>query len=287
MERENSKISASTMACILQEVYDAVPVLMDTLAPEGWAQSPFGQGFMDIRQSFYDEYRNDFDENKSRGYFVNQEWFDPSDEEPMSIEEYLYIIFPPFHNDTLELFYILCCALLEITLVSTLYQGNDPTFYYFDEREFEGMVTQIAFQNGQISQDLAKVTIFAYPVPHLDELDIHHCLEVLFSILKKQGFQLNYWHDELVFIAQQQQRYEELLYSALEDREKAIQREQIKESIMEILDFFKQETIDPLDLSTIVDLYNRYEVCPLVLAYLHVYEDFPKGYPYLLSDYLF
>ena len=79
--------------------------------------------------------------------------------------------------------------------------------------------------------------------------------------------------------------YWAILYGDLDYEEKDSRRERIKSDISEILQRYDRTYIDPLDLSSIVDLFNRRWVCPFVLAYLHVYDEFPKGYPYLFSDY--
>ena len=208
-----------------------------------------------------------------------------STEEEMSLEQYLYICFPPLDNDYLELFYIVSSILAEITFVSNLYREHEIGMYYFDEIEFEDIVVQLAHQNGQIDKDWAEVMVFAFPAPYLDDMEVHYCLEVLFSILMKHGFQLDYWHNELLNIVDLQKMYQEILFSSLDDQEKEQQREIIKEDIRAVLRDYDRSIIDPLDLPAIIAMFNRREVCPIVLAYLHVYHEFPKGYPYLLTDY--
>lgn len=288
MELDDSqKLNPELVKIMLQEAYEALPTLMTKLAPRGWERSTFHKELMDTRRLYYKDYLKSIKKSKKRppAELPRKDDEDDFDPDQMSMEEYLYIIFPPFHNDKLELFYILSCLLLEITLVSNLYRADDPDFYHFDERKFEDTVFQIAYQNKEISKEWADVMVFSYPVPFLDEIELHYCLEVLFNILKKQGFQLIYWHDELLFIAQQQEKYAELLYAGLEDQDKEQKRERILGSIQLVLHAFDKGTIDPLNLSAIINLYNRYEICPIVLAYLHVYGEFPKGYPYRLEHY--
>lgn len=282
----NKKLDSKTTYAILQDTYYAVPQLMKRLAPAGWRKSSFHQELMNYRRLLYDEYLST-DQNRLSGSepVFHCTYDDISKEEEMSLEQYLYICFPPLDNDYLELFYIVSSALAEITYVSSLYQDNSIGMYYFDDIAIEDMVIQLAHQNGQIDKDRAEVMVFAFPVPYLDEMEVHYCLEVLFSILMKHGFQLDYWHNELLNIVDLQKMYQEILYSNLAYQDKERQREIIKEDIRAVLRDYDRSVIDPLDLPAIIAMFNRREVCPLVLAYLHVYHEFPKGYPYLLTDY--
>ncbi len=284
----NKKLNSKITHDILQDIYDAIPVAMAHLAPAGWKLSSFHQELMACRQVFYNDYRNE-DTNQNNGQEGNSMLLDytPLQENEMSMEEYLYITFPPLHNDYLELFYILSCILLDITFVSNLYQPDVPGIYYFDEIDLEEMVIQVAHENGQISKDWAAIMNFAFPPPYLDDMEVHYCLEVLFSILKRHGFKLDYYHDELMGIAELQQLHEDLLFRDLDAEEKEKQRQQVIADILEILYAYGRTAIDPLDFRAVLDLFNRRAVCPLVLAYLHVYHEFPTGYPYQLTDYLF
>lgn len=282
----NKKLSSQITHDILQDMYDAVPAVMKLLAPNGWEESSFHQELMACRQLFYNDYRNE-----NTNWNINFEntsippEYGPQLENEMSMEEYLYITFPPLHNDYLELFYILTCILLEITFVSNLYQDHGSELYYFDEIDFEDLVIRVAHENNQIDKDWAEVMVFAFPPPYLDEMEVHHCLEVLFSILKRHGFKLDYYHNVLMSIAELQRLHEDLLFRDLDAEEKEKQRQQVETDILEILYDYDRAPIDPLDLRAVIDLFNRREVCPLVLAYLHIYHEFPTGYPYLLEDY--
>lgn len=282
----NKKLDSKTTYAILQDTYDAVPQLMQLLAPAGWRESSFHQELMTCRKLFYDDYlktNGDWPkETEPNFYYANQ---DISTEEEMSLEQYLYICFPPLGNDYLELFYIVSSVLAEITYVSSLYRAHEIGMYYFDEIAIEDIVIQLAHENKQIDKDQAEVMVFAFPVPYLDEMEVHYCLEVLFFILMKHGFKLDYWHNDLLNIADLQKMYQEILYSNLAYQDKERQREIIKEDICTILREYDRSVIDPLDLPTIIAMFNRREVCPIVLAYLHIYDEFPKGYPYLLTDY--
>lgn len=284
----NKKLNSKITHDILQDIYDAIPVAMAHLAPAGWKLSSFHQELMACRQVFYNDYRNE-DTNQNNGQEGNSMLLDytPLPENEMSMEEYLYITFPPLHNDYLELFYILSCILLDITFVSNLYRPHVSEFYYFDEIDFEDLVIQVAHENNQIDKEWAEVMVFAFPPPYLDEMEVHHCLEVLFSILKRHGFELDYYHNELLGIAELQRLHEDLLFRDLDAAEKEKQRQQVKTDILDILYDYDRTPIDPLDFQAIIALFNRRAVCPLVLAYLHVYHEFPTGYPYQLTDYLF
>lgn len=282
----NKKLDLETTYAILQDTYDAVPQLMQLLAPAGWQESSFHRELMACRKLFYNDYlmsnENRLNEAEPTFHCTNDENYRKED---MSLAEYLYICFPPLGNDYLELFYIVSSVLLEITYVSSLYRDHEIGMYYFDEIAFEDIVIQLAQENKQIDKDWAKVMVFAFPVPYLDEMEVHYCLEVLFSILMKHGFQLDYWHNELLNIVDLQKMYQEILYSNLDYQEKERQREIIKEDIRSVLRAYDRSVIDPLDLPAIIAMFNLREVCPLVLAYLHIYDEFPKGYPYLLTDY--
>ncbi|MNJ92227.1 hypothetical protein D3C87_98930 [compost metagenome] len=284
----NKKLNSKITHDILQDVYDAVPAMMKLLAPNGWEGSSFHQELMACRQLFYNDYRNEDtnQNNDQEGNSILSE-YGPHPENEMSMEEYLYITFPPLHNDYLELYYILICILLEITFVSNLYQDHGSELFYLDEIDLEEMVIRIAHKNGQISEDWAEVMNFAFPPPYLDEMEVHYCLEVLFSILKRHGFKLDYYHNELLSIAELQRLHEDLLFRNLDVEEKEKQRQQVQTDILEILYEYDRTPIDPFDFRAIIDLFNRRAVCPLVLAYLHVYHEFPTGYPYRLTDYLF
>lgn len=282
----NKKLDLKTTYAILQDTYNAVPQLMRLLAPAGWQKSSFHQELMNFRRLLYDDYLST-DENRLLAtelniYCKND---DMSTEEEISLEQYLYICFPPLDNDYLELFYIVSSLLFEITYVSNLYQDHEIGMYYFDEIAIEDVVIQLAHENKQIAKDWAEVMVFAFPVPYLDEMEVHYCLEILFSILMKHGFKLDYWHNDLLNIVDLQHIYQEILYSNLAYEEKDRQRETIKEDIRAVLRDYDKSDIDPLDLPAIIAMFNRREVCPIVLAYLHVYHEFPKGYPYLLTDY--
>ena len=282
----NKKLDSKTTYAILQDTYEAVPQLMRLLAPAGWQKSSFHQELMNFRRLLYDDYLST-DENRLLAtelniYCKND---DMSTEEEISLEQYLYICFPPLDNDYLELFYIVSSLLFEITYVSNLYQDHEIGMYYFDEIAIEDIVIQLAYDNKQIDKDWAEVMVFAFPVPYLDDMEVHYCLEVLFSILMKHGYKLDYWHNDLLNIVDLQHMYQEILYSNLAYEEKERQRETIKEDIHAVLRDYVRSDIDPLNLPTIIAMFNRREVCPIVLAYLHIYHEFPKGYPYLLTDY--
>lgn len=282
----NKKLDSKTTYAILQDTYDAIPQLLRLLAPAGWQESFFHQELMNYRKILYEEYLST-DENRLSGseltiYFKSD---DTSTEKKMSLEQYLYMCFPPLGNDYLELFYIVSSILAEITYVSNLYQDHEIGTYYFDEIAIEDFVIQLTYEKKQIDKDRAEAMVFAFPVPYLDDMEVHYCLEVLFSILMKHGFKLDYRHNDLLNIVDLQHMYQEILYSDLAYEDKERQREIIKEDISEVLRLYDRSVIDPLDLPAIIAIFNRREVCPLVLAYLHVYHEFPKGYPYLLTDY--
>ncbi|WP_312790465.1 hypothetical protein [Sphingobacterium sp.] len=283
----NHKLNAKITHDILRETYNAVPTLMKQLAPEGWTASSFHQELMAARQEFYNEYLNN-----QKNYPISHDSHSPTEDKkssfaPLTLEEYLSPAFPPLYNDYLELFYILSCVLVEITFASTLYRDHDPEGYYFDDIAFEDMVIQVAYENKQIDKDGADVMHAAFPAPYLDEMDLHSCLEVLFGILKKYGFKLDYYHDELLDIVELQRLHEELLFRDLDAEEKEKQRTEVRADILAVLYAYGCEATDPLDLHAIIDFFNRRLVCPLVLGYLHVYHEFPMGYPYRLEDYMF
>lgn len=287
MKFNNNKILDTKITqAILQDAYDAVPQLMTLLAPQGWQESPFHQELMACRYELYHEFLQmdgflpTYTENRRSDSDKG-----PEAETTLSFDEYLYLTFPPIGNDHLELFYILSNILIEITFTSALYQDHEFDAYYFEEVLCEGIMIQLAHVNNQVDKEWANIAFTAIPPPYLDEMDVHHCLELLFTILKKHGFKLDYWHGELLYIVELQDMYWAILYGDLDYEEKDSRRQQIKSDISEILERYDSTYTDPLNLSSIVDLFNRRWVCPFVLAYLHVYDDFPKGYPYLLSDY--
>lgn len=282
----NKKLGTKIIQAILQDTYEAVPQLMTLLAPEGWRESSFHQELMVCRYEFYHEFLH-VDDYPSTGIDFRRSETDQeiTSEPPLSFDEYLYLTFPPIGNDHLELFYILSSILIEITFTSALYRDHEFDAYYFDEVQCEGIMIQLAYVNNQVDKEWANIAFTAIPPPYLDEMDVHHCLELLFTILKKHGFKLDYWHGELLYIVELQDMYWAILYGDLDSEEKDSRCQQIKSDISEILERYDSSYIDPLNLSSIVDLLNRRWVCPFVLAYLHIYDDFPKGYPYLLSDY--
>ncbi|WP_139378633.1 hypothetical protein [Parapedobacter luteus] len=59
------------------------------------------------------------------------------------------------------------------------------------------------------------------------------------------------------------------------------------ESITEILAAYKADHVDPLDFAGIFEEITKRKTPEDVLAYLHVYGEFPGGYPMKLEDYMF
>lgn len=283
---ERKTLDVNTTHAILQDAYDALPQLMSRLAPGGWEESSFHQELMDSRKLFYDCYL----ESDSASVWETDSSSDVSahvdqPEEKLSLDDYLYICFPPIGYDYLELFYLISCMLTEITFVSNLYRNHDGDMYYFDEMTMEDLVIQLAHENGEIDKNWADLMVFTFSPPYMEAMELHYCLEVLFRILLKHGFQLDYWHNEILQVVDLQNVYQELLFSNLDAHEKEQRRESVKADINAILRTYDSSAIDPLDLPAIIEMFNLREVCPIVLAYLHAYGEFPKGYPYLLTEY--
>lgn len=314
--RKPEKLTSSRVRTILQEVYDNVPQLMHVIAALGWKQTPYHQEMISYRKMLYDDFKNS-NSNYQERYPINlpnpqQEipWADAIDgkdsnkDEPaphavgppapeqeipwcdeIDFDSYFVITFPPLYHDHLEVFYILASLLLEITANSTLYCDHDADLYYFDEVQIEELIIEIAYRNKQIEKEEANHMFAICPCPQLEDMDLLHCLETLFAILKKQGFHLNFWDYELLLITDLQETYQHIFYQDLHYLDKEQQLKQIQLDIQQLLEYYDDNTVDPLYLPNIIALYNRKKISPLVLAYLHIYDNFPLGYPYRFTDY--
>lgn len=315
-QRKIEKLTSSIVLAILQEVYDSVPQVMQAIAPLGWKQTPYHQEMISYRKMLYDDFK-DSTSIPPRSYTIklpNPEqditWCDDNDckdsnkEEPahhhfspftpeqdipwneeIDFDSYFLITFPPLYHDHLELFYILAGLLLEITANSTLYRDHNSNDYYFDETQLEELIIEIAYCNKQIEKECADLMLTICPCPPLDDMDLLHCLETLFVILEKQGFHLNFWEYELLLITDLQETYQQIFYQDLHYADKEQQLWQIQLDIEQVLEHYDDPAVDPLHLPSIIALYNRRKISPLVLAYLHVYDQFPLGYPYRHADY--
>ncbi|MEN5233201.1 hypothetical protein [Sphingobacterium faecium] len=280
------KLTSSIVLTILQKVYDSVSKVMQTIAPLGWKQTPYHQEMISYRKMLYDDYK-DIKSPHSESNTINRP--DPEQDIPwneeIDFESYFLITFPPLYHDHLELFYILAGLLLQITADSTLYGDHDGYAYYFDEIQIEELVIEIAYRNKQIEKEEANLMLTICPCPPLDDMDLLYCLETLFTILKKQGFHLNFWDYELLLITDLQEAYQHIFYQDLHYVEKEQQLGQIQSDIQQVLEQYDGLKVDPLHLPSIIALFNRRKISPLVLAYLHVYYRFPRGYPYHHADY--
>lgn len=315
-QRKIEKLTSTIVLAILQEVYNTVPQVMQAIAPLGWKQTPYHQEMISYRKMLYDDYKdinsshpesktvdlpnlkqeipwcddNDCkDSNKEEPAHHHYSPFTPEQEirwnEEIDFDSYFLITFPPLYHDHLELFYILAGLLLDITADSTLYRDHHSYAYYFDEIQLEELIIEIAYRNKQIEKEEANHMLTICPCPPLDDMDLLHCLETLFLILKKQGFHLNFWDYELLLITDLQESYQQIFYQDLHYVEKEQQLWQIQLDIEQVLEGFDDPAVDPLHLPGIIALYNRRKISPLVLAYLHVYDQFPLGYPYRHADY--
>lgn len=315
-QRKNEKLTSSLAHTILQEVYDSVPKLMHAIAPLGWKQTAYHQEMISYRKMLYDDFK-DSNNADSGSYTINRPtpqqeipWSDeidvkgsnndepaphpvtlpdPEQEIPWSDEidfgSFFVITFPPLYHDHLELYYILSGLLLDMTATSKLYRDHDSYAYYFDEIEIEDLIIELAYRNKQIQKEEADLMYTICPYPQLEDMDLLYCLEILFAILKNHGFHYNFWDDELLLITDLQETYQHIFYQDLHYLDKDKQLIQIQLDIQQLLERYDGITADPLHLPSIIALYNRRKISPLVLAYLHVYDQFPRGYPYRIADY--
>ena len=285
-QRKIERLPSSIVLAILQEVYDSVPQVMQAIAPLGWKQTPYHQEMISYRKMLYDDYKgikSSHPENKTVDLpDLKQEI--PWNEE-IDFDSYFLITFPPLYHDHLDLFYILAGLLLDITADSTLYRDHHSYAYHFDEIQLEELIIEIAYRNKQIEKEEANLMLAICPCPPLDDMDLLYCLETLFAILKKQGFHLNFWDYELLLITDLQKSYQQIFYQDLHYTDKEQLLWQIQLDIEHVLDGYDDPAVDPLHLPGIIALYNRRKISPLVLAYLHVYDQFPLGYPYWHADY--
>ena len=176
MKFNNNKILGNKITqAILQDTYDAVPQLMNLLAPQGWRESSFHQELMACRYELYHEFLH-VDDHLSTEIDIRRTDTDQkiSCEPPLSFDEYLYLTFPPIGNDHLELFYILSNILIEITFTSALYRDHEFDAYYFYEVQCEGIMIQLAYVNNQVDKEWANIAFTAIPPPYLNEMDVHH-----------------------------------------------------------------------------------------------------------------
>lgn len=285
-QRKIEKLTSTIVLAILQEVYNTVPQVMQAIAPLGWKQTPYHQEMISYRKMLYDDYKgiNSSHPETKTVNLPDLEQEIPWNEE-IDFDSYFLITFPPLYHDHLELFYILAGLLLDITADSTLYRDHHSYAYYFDEIQLEELIIEISYRNKQIEKEEANLMLAICPCPPLDDMDLLYCLENLFAILKKRGFRLNFWDYELLLITDLQESYQQIFYQDLHYTDKEQQLWQIQLDIEHVLDGYDDPAVDPLHLPGIIALYNRRKISPLVLAYLHVYDQFPLGYPYRHADY--
>lgn len=267
----NKKLERACLYNILQDCYDMIPRLMKTITPEGWESGLTHQELLIHRQELYDAFLDNI-----------------QPEDYISFDQYFSSSFPPAQHSELELFYLLAIILSEITLASVIYRPDDLESYYINPDDMIATVFQVAAKRRQLDKGKNRNSYrLLPPCPFrlLEDMELHHCMEALFAILRSHGFKLDYWDVELLEIAELQDAHSAIFYSGLDPAEKEKQQAELELQIIEIISPYTAQVDNPFDLPAVVKLFNRYKICPIILGYLHSYDEFPKGYPYRLEDY--
>lgn len=290
-----TKMDRGRLLRILEEIYRAVPEILPVIAPHGWKKTVYFRNMMQERRQEHQEFLDTLPQSLSERDPANDccpRWQEPetdeshNDEYYPNFEEYFDISYPPLYDDFLEIYYILTYVLTDITYSSLLIEEGSSRCYYIDVDEALYLSLSVAYRAGRINKTVHDLRAFVCPAPILDDMDSIYCLELIFRILRQQGYSLVYWDQELLYIRELQQSREELLYAP-------ISPEQREESDLDILSrlrdclwqYDRNWTVDVMDLREIVELFNRKKTCPIVLSYLHAYGEFPEGYPYTFMRY--
>lgn len=267
---------------ILSQVYDRLNTLFQKTTPEGWKDSRYHHEMMDDRLSLFEDF-NKPQPNNYAACHLNPE--EEEDEDIFTFENYFYGTFPPMYNDNMELLFCVSTLLSDITNGASLYHPEQDEHYYIPDRAIEEQLLAVAYDRHEIDIDTYTMRALVLACPLLDEMDCVHTYELLFFILKNMGYQLEHCDIELLHIADLQEAYHDLTYALIPIAQKEQEQREILEELEELLASYDPGALDIFDFQSIVDLFNRKKISPIVLAYLHIYDCFPKGYPYNASDY--
>lgn len=281
------KLSKKELAVLVENLYCAVPALLPLIAPKGWKNSPYHHMMMDERQDLYQNFVQSLADMATKQYKPRSKYIAPNPDpgEEIDFDSYFGITFPPLYNDHIEVFYTLVVLLVELTSCSFLVRNSAEPHYYVDEHEAEELLFEIAYRHKHIDQYTYETMATICNAPVLDSLNQIQGLECIFRVMQSEGYALKHWDDELLYIRELQEGYDDLSYAPIPAQEKEMTQQEIRERIQNYLAEYTQSPVDPFDFRSIVALFNRRKTCPIVLAYLHVYDEFPEGYPYTYRHY--
>ncbi|TDQ81079.1 hypothetical protein [Sphingobacterium yanglingense] len=270
---------------ILSQVYDRLDGLFEKITPEGWKDSRYHHDMMDERLSLYEDFNKPHPNSYYACHASQLENEEEEEDSPFTFENYFYGTFPPMYNDNMELLFCVSELLGDITNGANLYHAEQDERYYIPEQAIAEQLLAVAYDRHEIDSDTYTLRALILLCPLFEFMDDLHAYELLIAILKNMGYQLEYYDIELLHIADLQEAYHDLTYALLPVAQKERQQREILEELKAIITPYATKKLDLLDFQSIVALYNRKKICPIVLAYLHLYDCFPKGYPYRTTDY--
>ncbi|GGH33090.1 hypothetical protein FAZ19_23620 [Sphingobacterium alkalisoli] len=281
------KLNTKALALLLEKLYTAVPALLPLIAPEGWKNSRYHHMMMYERQEQYQNYIQSMADMGTKQYRPHSRYIapNPDPEEEIDFDSYFGITFPPLYDDHIEVFYTLVDLLVELTSCSFLIRNGAEPQYYVDEDGTEALLYEIAYRHGHIDQYTYDTMATICSAPVLDNLNQIQGLECIFAVIRSEGYALKHWDDELLYIRELQEGYDDLSYAPIPAQEKEMTQQDIRKRIQNCLAEYTQSPVDPFDFRSIVALFNRRKICPIILAYLHAYDEFPIGYPYTYRHY--
>lgn len=286
-------LSDQRMNNILQKMYSEVPRVMKMLAPEGWKKSKYHKQIQEQQQHAYHEYIADTLAGKLQSSCINKKLMDEVtflNKYALNHEEYHSFKYPGIDQDEQEVFFIFLLLLLDISEEGDLlYQQtnqSDIIHYYLAYVDVEKIALEIAGEQGHILKDDIEYFLFSDFTIDWDEMERFNCLRLIFKILQTEKYIWHHIDSELQHIAICYHEDYYLAYSALPYYEKSLQQNEIIKNIQQYVSKYKESWLDPYDFEAIIALYNRHKINYSVLAYVHCYQAFPVGYPYLAYHYL-
>lgn len=272
---------------ILQQVYQALPEVMERIAPQGWQNSTYHRHMMQDRWEIHQDFIQDLPKDQQPA--SDTAYLEAGDDNPFTLENYFCCTFPPMNNYPMEIFYIIASHLMDITSGSVLLGTETSKIYYIAEDTVHEALFEIAYEHQEIDDMVRDMHACILTAPPLQGIDAIYAYECLFAILHQMGYHLRYLDTDLLYIAELQEIYQDIHYTDITSTEKTEKIQQIQSDIQYVINSkiprsYRQH-IDLFDLEAIVRLLNTYKVDPVVLSYLHIYDAFPRGYPCVASDY--
>lgn len=285
-------LSDQQLSAIVQKIYMQVPRVKQLLGPHGWKQSDYHQQIQQQQVDEYEVYLNELlVERQDESSFIHPYEDDKTylDEYAVHYEDYFIFQFPCLDHDEGEVFAILLHLLYDLTITGVLisYHEVEPCLhhYYVHYDDLSTVAIKVAYQNDLIPKENTTISYLNNIQVVLEDLDLFHCMQIIFEILQTENYQWYHRDSDLVYILVAHHEYQFLEHSDVPFMERYQQQNEIVITILNILSPYQKDWLNALDFTAILSLYNRYKTNYCILAYLHTYHSFPRGYPYRASDY--